>query len=151
MNFSPANPYAPPRVRTGQLRVSLAILLGVLVAWTALVVSWVVPSSVSWPRAGLPLETAGVFVVSLLAALAYIRYSLTGAPSQLFVSLAFVALASTQLVLGVICIPAPSGSPLTRSSTCGCRDGCLPRCSFSQQRFRPASRSMTTLRNSESS
>ena len=109
MNFSPANPYAPPRVRTGQLRVSLAILLGVLVAWTALVVSWVVPSSVSWPRARLPLETAGVFVVSLLAALAYIRYSLTGAPSQLFVSQAFVDLASTQLVLGLILHPGTLG------------------------------------------
>src|SRR6266542_3021785 len=109
MNTSAANPYAPPRVRVGQLSVSLAVLLGVLVAWTALVVIGVLPSSVSWPRARLPLETSGVFVVGLLSALAYIRYSLTGAPSQLFVSLAFVALASTQLVLGVVLHPGTLG------------------------------------------
>jgi len=109
MNASAANPYAPPRVRVGQLSVSLAVLLGVLVAWTALVVIGVLPSSVSWPRARLPLETSGVFVVGLLSALPYIRYSLTGAPSQLFVSLAFVALASTQLVLGVVLHPGTLG------------------------------------------
>src|SRR6266540_7206860 len=109
MNASAADPHAPPRVRTGPLSVALAVLLGVLLAWTALVVSGFLPSSVSWPRARLPLETAGVFVVSLLAALAYIRYSLTGAPSQLFVSLAFVDLASTQLVLGLILHPGTLG------------------------------------------
>lgn len=110
MKTSPiANPSAPLRVRAGHLRISLAILVGSLVVSTALVVAGILPSSVSWPRARLPLETAGVFVVSLLSALAYIRYSLTGAPSQLFVSLAFVALASTQLVLGVVLHPGILG------------------------------------------
>jgi hypothetical protein len=101
--------YAPMGVRVRQFRISLALLIGTLLAGTALVIVGVLPASFSWPRARLPLETAGVFVVSLLSALAYIRYSLTGAPSQLFVSLAFVALASTQLSLGVVLHPGILG------------------------------------------
>jgi signal transduction histidine kinase len=94
------------QARSARLRATLVILvLGALVAWTVLVVAGVLPPDVMWPRARLPLETAGVFVVSLAAALAFIRFSLTGVPSQLLVSLAFVTLASSQLVLGVILHP----------------------------------------------
>jgi signal transduction histidine kinase len=108
MDASPLNLH-PPGVRTGRLRISLAVLLGVLVAWTALIVTGVLPPSFMWARARLPVETAGVLVLSLLSALAYIRYSLTGAPSQLFLALAFVNLASTRLVLGVILPPGTLG------------------------------------------
>jgi signal transduction histidine kinase len=101
MDAPPVNPH-PSGVLSGRLRVSLAVLLAVLAAWTALMIVGVLPSTVLWARARLPLETAGVLVMSLLSALAYIRYSLTGAPSQLFLSLAFVDLASTRLLLGVV-------------------------------------------------
>jgi signal transduction histidine kinase len=108
MDPSPVNP-RPPGVHTGRLRLSLAVLLAVLVGWTALMIVGALPSTVLWPRARVPLETAGFLVMSLLSALAYIRYSLTGAPSQLFLSLAFVDLASTRLVLGVILHPGALG------------------------------------------
>lgn len=109
MRTFPATQNTRVGVRSPHLRAFLAILLGALIAWTGLVVTGALPSSLMWPRARLPLETGGLIVVSLVSAFAYIRYSLSGAASQLFVSLAFVALATTQLVLGVILHPGTLG------------------------------------------
>jgi signal transduction histidine kinase len=53
----------------------------------------------------LPLETTSVVVALLVASMAYLRYSVWGASSSLAISLAFVALAVSQLLFGIVIPP----------------------------------------------
>ncbi|HEX9124144.1 MAG TPA: ATP-binding protein [Actinomycetota bacterium] len=87
-----------------------SILFLALVAWTLLILlSSSFRFNVDWPRARLPLETAGIVVAVLIAALAYIRFSLDGSRSFLFLALAFVVIGANRLVFGVVLQPSIVG------------------------------------------
>jgi len=57
------------------------------------------------------METAGVIVLGLVCALAYFRYSLSAWRSALFTSWAFLALALTQVVFGILLSSGGHGLP----------------------------------------
>src|ERR671924_241247 len=86
----------PVPERTARAAVSastwvwLGLLLVGLFTWTILIVTTrTFRFSVYWPRARLPIETTGMVVATLTAALGYLRYSLSRSPSSLFLALAF--------------------------------------------------------------
>ena len=88
-----------------------AVLLAAAAAWTLLILASPRFSfSFRWPRARLPIETAGLVVAGLAAALAYLRYTLDGARASLLVAVAFLALAANRLVFGVVLGPSSLGS-----------------------------------------
>jgi signal transduction histidine kinase len=79
----------------------------VLGAWAILTV--LVPEfrfAIFWPRARTSIETAGILVSVVAAALAYLRYSFTGGRSPLLIALAFVVIAANQLVFGTLVEPS---------------------------------------------
>ena len=89
---------------------TVAVFLAAARAWTLLILmSPRFSFSLRWPRARLPIETAGLVVAGLAAALAYLRYTLDGARASLLVAVAFLALASNRLVFGVVLDPSSVG------------------------------------------
>jgi signal transduction histidine kinase len=102
--------------RAGDVPVSistwlwLGLLLAALFAWTILIASTrTFRFNVYWPRARLPIETTGMVVATLTAALGYLRYSLSRSPSSLFLALAFTTLAVNHFVFGILITPGTSG------------------------------------------
>jgi signal transduction histidine kinase len=75
----------------------------VLTGWTVAIL--LIPQlsfQINASDARLPLEATATTVISLVCALAYIQYSLTNETSAFLTALAFLALASNQLVFGVL-------------------------------------------------
>jgi signal transduction histidine kinase len=74
-----------------------------LAAWTALIP--VVPFlsfTLRAPDAAVAIQTTGAVVCALVAALAYLRYSLTRRRTFVFVAVAFTLLAANQFVFGIV-------------------------------------------------
>jgi signal transduction histidine kinase len=90
--------------------VWLGSLLVALFAWTILIATTrTFRFNVYWPRARLPIETSGMVIATLTAALGYLRYSLSRSPSSLFLALAFTTLAVNHFVFGILITPGTSG------------------------------------------
>jgi signal transduction histidine kinase len=78
---------------------TLVILLS---AWTVLIATTpVVGFGVGWPRFLVSPESVGMVASVLTAFLVYLRYSVSGSDRFLFIALAFIVLAFSQLILGV--------------------------------------------------
>ena len=90
--------------------VWLGFLVAALFAWTVLIATTrTFRFNVYWPRARLPIETTGMVIATLTAALGYLRYSLSRSPSALFLALAFTTLAVNHFVFGILITPGTSG------------------------------------------
>jgi len=100
MSFpSPAGDRPPSRIPANVPVVAFVLLAG----WTAAI--FLVPQfrfDQFSSKARLPLETVGLFGAGLVATLAYVRYSLTGLRSWRLVAVAFVVLAASQLMFGLV-------------------------------------------------
>ena len=95
----PAEDRPPSRIPANVPVVALVLLA----AWTAAI--FLVPQfrfDQFSSEARLPLETVGLFGAGLVATLAYVRYSLTGLRGWRLVAVAFVVLAVSQLMFGLI-------------------------------------------------
>src|SRR5207237_5870255 len=78
-----------------------AVLFVTLAVWTVLIATTsFVGFGVGWSRTRLSPESIGLVTSVIAAVLVYLRYSVSGSPRLLFLALAFVALAFSQLVLG---------------------------------------------------
>ncbi|HZD16824.1 MAG TPA: hypothetical protein VE669_01655, partial [Actinomycetota bacterium] len=87
--------------------------LGLALLWTLLIL--LLPQlrfALPLPALGSAIETAGVVVAGIAAALAYVRYSLTGAGTWVAVSVAFVVIGLNQLVFGLALSPDSLGDRL---------------------------------------
>jgi signal transduction histidine kinase len=74
-----------------------------LIAWTiAILLTSGLTFHFQSSRARLPFETVSVTIMVFVCALAYIQYSLTDSTTAFFTALAFLTLASNQLVFGVL-------------------------------------------------
>jgi signal transduction histidine kinase len=91
------------------LIVTVTTLFAALSLWTVLLTTTnLVGFAVSWPRTRLSPESIGTAASVVAAVLVYLRYSVSGSPRLLYIGLAFVVLAFTQLVLGAsITEPTP--------------------------------------------
>src|SRR5438034_6061873 len=100
-------PPRPHRLTSRSLAEWLAIgTPAVLGIWAILTV--LVPAfrfAYFWPRARTSIETAGILVSAMAAALAYLRYSFTAGRSALLIAVAFVVIAANQLVSGTLIDP----------------------------------------------
>ena len=86
-------------------------LFAVLSVWTALIATTDLAGfGVGWSRTRLSPESIGLVASVLAAALVYLRYAASGSDRLLYLALAFVALALTQLILG-LSIGATTGFP----------------------------------------
>lgn len=96
------------RARRGLFGWVIVALVAGLAGWTIL--TMLVSDLrfvVSLPRARPIIETAGVVVSALAAALSYLHYSLTGSRSWLYAAVAFVVLGASRLVFGLLIDPPP--------------------------------------------
>jgi signal transduction histidine kinase len=93
--------------RPSRARVVVTVAVSVaLSTWTLLIL--VVPSfsfSFRAPDTAIAILTTGAVVSILIAALAYIRYSLTRRSTYVFVAVAFAVLATNQFVFGIVFRP----------------------------------------------
>jgi signal transduction histidine kinase len=83
------------------LIVTISSLFAALSLWTVLITTGEFGGfAVGWPRTRLSPENIGTAASVVAAVLVYLRYSVSRSPRLLYIGLAFVALAFTQLVLG---------------------------------------------------
>ena len=87
-----------------------ALFLAVGISTVLIVVTPGLRLDVRLPRFGIALETVRLVVAGLVSALAYLRYSLSGARSWLLIAVAFVVLGLNQLTLGLLISPERLGS-----------------------------------------
>jgi signal transduction histidine kinase len=93
----------PPRTsRTSRILIgSCLALIGLLTVWTILIVNTRFATfAVGWSRSRLSPESIALVSSILAAVLVYLRYSVSGSERLLYIAVAFVVLAFTQLVLG---------------------------------------------------
>jgi signal transduction histidine kinase len=87
-------------------------LLGLLSVWTVLIGPLtVLRFTVGWPRSRLSPESIGLVASVVTAVLMYLRYWVSGSLRLLYLSLAFVVLAFSQLVLGLAIGPSTGVLP----------------------------------------
>src|SRR5919106_5258827 len=99
-----------PRSGRGTWVITLAVLVAVG-AWTLLIAA--VPELrfvASLPTFRLSIETAGALLAFLTAALAYLRFSLTGSRRWMLIAVAFGLLAVNRVTFGFVVPPGVIGS-----------------------------------------
>jgi signal transduction histidine kinase len=99
----------PTRIVRGS-RIAAAILFCGLSVWTILIAGTTFLRFDTVSSAGrLPLETVAFVISGLVSAMAYLSFSLTGIRSSMYIGLAFLPIAVTSLVFGLILRPGSLG------------------------------------------